>query len=122
MQTHAQQRTGADQTDAAASTLADDVERALHDLPSAELAVLRGRFAIGARRHSRRELARRLGLSLSNVRRLERLALRDLRALALPSDVPRRRPLAGAPTVGRSGEANRPAPPGRSRPPLPRPL
>lgn len=109
MPVHARQRTDIDATAAVARTLEEDVERALHDLPSAELEVVGGRFGIGARRRSRREIARRLGMSLSSVRRLERLALRDLRTLALPSDVPRRASQPGALNVGRSGEANRPA-------------
>ena len=90
MRAHAQQRTRIDATATLAGTLEEDVERALHDLLTAELEVLRGRFGIGAPRRSRREIARRLGVSLSSVRRLERVALRDLRTLALPSDVPRR--------------------------------
>ena len=114
MRAHAQQRTRIDATATLAGTLEEDVERALHDLLTAELEVLRGRFGIGA--------PRRLGVSLSSVRRLERVALRDLRTLALPSDVPRRASRPGALTVGRSGEANRPAAPRRSRPSLPRPL
>jgi hypothetical protein len=122
MRAQAQQRTRIEATATLAGTLEEHVERALQHLRTAELEVLRARFGIGAPRRTRREIARRLGVSLSSVRRLERVALRDLRALALPSDVPRRASRPGTLTIGRSGEANRPAAPRRSRPPLPRPL
>lgn len=65
------------------------IERVIRDLPSAEVKVLRLRFGIGARRLSQRDTARRLAVSISTVRRLERRALRDLRALSFPGDVPR---------------------------------
>jgi len=68
-----------------------DVERAIHDLPTGDLQVIRLRFGIGARRHSRGAVARQLQVRLSHVLKLERHALRDLRALALPRDLPRRR-------------------------------
>jgi hypothetical protein len=69
--------------------LVDAIERVVQDLPAPELRVLRLRFGIGSARHSQRAVARRLDLSVSAVRRLERRALRDLRALSLPNDVPR---------------------------------
>jgi hypothetical protein len=100
--------------------LEDDVERALRDLPLPELHVLRARFGAVGRPRPRREVARRLGLSVSRVRRLERQALRDLRALSAPPDVPRRRSHPEAPNVSRSGEANRPRP-WTVEDPLPRP-
>lgn len=72
------------------NALERDVERALGDLPTVELQVLRLRFGIGTRHRSQRDIAQRLGISISRVRRMERRALRDLRALALPSDLLRR--------------------------------
>jgi DNA-directed RNA polymerase sigma subunit (sigma70/sigma32) len=63
-----------------------EVERAFRDLPTPELRVVRLRFGIGARRCSVPEVARRLDLAVSAVRRLERRALRTLRVLALPPD------------------------------------
>jgi len=69
--------------------LDEDVERAIRDLPSAQVQALRLRFGVGARAHSRRAVARHLGLRTSQVHRLERIALRTLRVLALPRDVPR---------------------------------
>ena len=74
---------------AALEQLEKSIERALRDLPDAELSILRLRFGIGTRRRSQRDVARRLRLSVGTVRRVERRALRDLRALSLPNDVPR---------------------------------
>jgi hypothetical protein len=121
MSARAQQRIGhfADEAAAPQRTIDDDVERALRDLPRLELQVLRERFGALGRPRPWREVARRLGLSLSRVRRLERQALGDLRALS-PPKVPRRRPHPEAPNVSRSGEANRPRP-WMVEDPLPRP-
>lgn len=85
--------------------LARDVERILRDLPTAELLVLRLRFGIGVRRRSRREVARRLGVGIASVRRLQMRALRDLRALALPRDLPRRRNASDGGLLGRRSRA-----------------
>ena len=115
-----QVRHGADETTRQQRSIDDDVERALQDLPRVELQVLHERFAAFGRPRSWREVARRLGLSVRRVRRLERQALRDLRALSAPPDVPRPRSHPEAPNVSRSGEANRPRP-WMVEDPLPRP-
>jgi DNA-directed RNA polymerase sigma subunit (sigma70/sigma32) len=82
---------GLDGAIALTPALARAVERIMRDMPMDELQVLRLRFGIGARRCSRRVIARRLGIGAARVRRLELRALRDLRALALPRNLPRRR-------------------------------
>ena len=79
---------GLDGAIALTPALARAVERIMRDMPMDELQVLRLRFGIGARRCSRRVIARRLGIGAARVRRLE---LRALRALALPRNLPRRR-------------------------------
>lgn len=71
------------------SDLVAATERVFRDLPAAELAVLRSRFGLGLRRRTQREIARTLNISIGSVRRLERRALRILRALSLPVDLPR---------------------------------
>ena len=89
---------------------ADEVEGVLADLPSLEKQVLRMRFGLGGRRHSQRDTARRLAITVGRVRRVERRAIRTLRILSLPPDLALRAPHRshpGADPVSRSGEVNR---------------
>jgi DNA-directed RNA polymerase sigma subunit (sigma70/sigma32) len=62
------------------------VEEALRKLSSQEEQVLRLLFGIGALRHSRDELVRRLGLSPRWLRRIEARALRNLRIAGVLTD------------------------------------
>jgi DNA-directed RNA polymerase sigma subunit (sigma70/sigma32) len=66
------------------------IERVIRDLPPLELQLVRMRYGVGTPRRPPRDIARRLGVSRGRIRRLEILALRDLRALSMPRDVPRR--------------------------------
>jgi DNA-directed RNA polymerase sigma subunit (sigma70/sigma32) len=66
------------------------VERAIRDLPPLELQFVRLRYGVGTTRRWPRDIARRLGVSRGRIRQLEMLALRDLRALSMPRDVPGR--------------------------------
>ena len=66
------------------------VNRAIRDLPPLELQFVRLRYGVGTPRRRPRDIARRLGISRGRIRQLELLALRDVRALSLPRDVPRR--------------------------------
>jgi len=66
------------------------IDRAIRDLPPLELRFVRLRYGVGAPRRRPRDIARRLGISRGRVHQLELLALRDLRALSMPRDVPRR--------------------------------
>ncbi len=88
MTTSVQEATSPPSVGAALSldALEREIERAFRDLPTPELRVVRLRFGIGARHCSAPEVARRLDLPVGAVRRLERRALRTLRALALPPD------------------------------------
>jgi DNA-directed RNA polymerase sigma subunit (sigma70/sigma32) len=65
------------------------VERAIRDLPLLELQFVRLRYGVGTPSRRPRDIARRLRISRGRIRQLEILALRDLRALSMPRDVPR---------------------------------
>lgn len=65
---------------AVCSIEAQRLRRELERLPALERRVLRFRYGLeGSPPHSRREVARRLGVSLRHVRELERSALEQLR-------------------------------------------
>jgi RNA polymerase primary sigma factor len=66
---------------ATGALLAEEVRQLLEELPSRERSVIELRFGLGAQEPATRtETARRLGLRRDDVRRLEDLALRKLRA------------------------------------------